>query len=404
MTVLAGKQMRAETTPAESEMIERARAMIPALADRARACVANRDVPEATVAEMKAAGFFRVLQPRRHGGFEMHPNVFFEIQMQLAQGCMSTAWIYGVLGCHPFQLALFDERAQQEVWGSDQDMLVSSTYQPVGKVERAEGGFYLSGHWGFSSGSAHCGWVLLGSVVPPETEGAPPEMRTFLLPRKDYVIDTDAWRTFGLQGTGSHDIIVDRAFVPEYRTHRGIDGFLGTNPGRKVNTAPLYAMPWAQLFVRSVSTSAMGAARAAIDAAVEIMGTRVSTNTGKASKDDQLLQQAITAAQAQLLEMELTLKATFEDIIATCERGEAIPMDKRVLFTYQSSTVVRRLADLIDHVVARLGSRALYMTSKIVQPWLDLHAARAHVANDPFNRMGELTGAMMGQPPEYGFV
>jgi 3-hydroxy-9,10-secoandrosta-1,3,5(10)-triene-9,17-dione monooxygenase len=390
--------------PAASELIERAKDMRDALRSRAKACVASRDVPIETVSEMKEAGLFRVLQPKRHGGYEMHPSVFFDIQKLLAEGCMSTGWIYGVLGCHPYQLALFDERAQQEVWGSDQDMLVSSTYQPVGRVERTDGGFYLSGHWGFSSGSSHCGWVLLGSMVPPEREGDPLDMRTFLLPREDYTIDKDQWHTFGLQGTGSHDIIVDRAFVPEYRTHRGIDGFLGTNPGQKVNTAPLYTMPWAQLFVRSVSTSAMGAARAAIDAAVEIMRARVSTNTGKASIDDQQLQNAIAAAEAQLLEMELTLDATFKEIIVSCERGEPIPMEKRAMYTYQSSTVVRRLADLIDAIVARLGSKALYTSSPIVQPWLDLNAGRAHVANDPGNRMGDVVSSMMGTPPQYGFL
>ncbi|MCB2063330.1 MAG: flavin-dependent monooxygenase [Novosphingobium sp.] len=378
--------------------------MIPVLKARAKACVAGRDVPVETVTEMKEAGFFRVLQPRRYGGFEMHPNVFFEVQKHLAEGCMSTGWIYGVLGCHPYQLGLFDDRAQKEVWGSDRDMLVSSTYQPVGKVERAEGGFYLSGHWGFSSGSAHCGWVLLGSIIPPASEGEPIEMRTFLLPREDYTIDKDKWHTFGLQGTGSHDIIVDRAFVPEYRTHRGIDGFLGTNPGQQVNTAPLYSMPWAQLFVRSVSTSSMGAAKAAIGAALEIMKTRVSTNTGKASKDDQFLQQAIASAVAQIDEMELSLKASFDEIMAYCERGETIPMERRTLFTYQSSTVVRRLAGLVDAMVARLGSKALYMNSEMVQPWLDLNAGRAHVANDPGNRMEDVVNTMMGSPPQYGFL
>ena len=404
MPALADKVMTRETVPAPETLIERAEAMIPVLKVRARACIANRDIPTETIADMKAAGFFRVLQPKRYGGFEMHPNVFFDIQKRLAQGCMSTAWVYGVLGCHPFQLALFDDRAQAEIWSADQDMLVSSTYQPVGKVERTEGGFFLSGHWGFSSGSMHCGWVLLGSIVPPLAEGDPIEMRTFLLPREDYTIDRDKWHTFGLQGTGSHDIIVDRAFVPDYRTHRGIDGFLGTNPGQKVNTAPLYAMPWAQLFVRSVSTAALGAARAAIDAALDIMKSRVSTNTGKASKDDQLLHEALAAAEAQRREMELTLKTTFDEIVGAGERGEALTMEQRTMFVYQSSTVVRRLADLIDPIVGRLGGRALYMDSVIVQPWLDLKAARAHVANDPSNRMGDLVGAMMGEPPPYGFL
>ncbi|MEM8696016.1 MAG: acyl-CoA dehydrogenase family protein [Pseudomonadota bacterium] len=404
MATVVPMQGQTGELPTPEELVGRARAMIPVLKDRAKQCVADRNVPAETIAEMKTAGFFKVLQPKRHGGYEMHPNTFFDILKTLAEGCMSTGWIYGVLGCHPYEMALFDDKAQQEVWGDDPEMLVSSTYQPVGKVERTEGGFYLSGHWGFSSGSVHCGWVLLGALVPPEKEGDPPDMRTFLLPREDYEIDQDSWHVFGLQGTGSHDIIVDRAFVPEYRTHRAVEGFLCENPGQKVNDGPLYTLPWAQVFIRSVSTASFGGTRAAINAAMAIMEDRISTNTGKASKDDPALHAAIAAAHAQSREMELTLKTTFDELMEIAESGEPIPMEKRAFFAYQSSNVVRRLADLVDDMVKLLGGRAIYMSSDIIQPWLDINAARAHVANDPGNRTKDVVGTMLGQPPVFTFM
>ena len=390
--------------PSHDELVARAKAMIAALRARARACVSARDVPAETIAEMQEAGFFRVLQPERWGGYEMHPNVFFDIQKQLAEGCMSTGWMYGVLGCHPYELALFHDRAQAEVWADDAAMLVSSTYQPVGKVTRVEGGFRLSGHWGFSTGSVHCGWVLLGSVVPPEKDGDPFDMRTFLLPRADYTIDRDAWHVFGLQGTGSHDIIVDDVFVPEYRTHKAIDGFLCQNPGQVENDGPLYRMPWAQLFVRSVSTAAFGGAKAAIDAAIGIMQSRVSTNTGKAAKADPFLHAALARAIAEVDEMERTHRATFVEMMELSEAGQPVAMERRALFAYQSSNVVRRLAGMVDDMVKLMGGRAIYMTSPILQPWLDLHAARAHVANDPSNRTSDVIGTMQGEQPAFTFV
>ncbi|TCJ37511.1 flavin-dependent monooxygenase [Parafrankia sp. BMG5.11] len=378
--------------------------MIPALKKRARQCIADRDVPAETISDMQAAGFFRILQPKRFGGYEMHPNVFFDVQKLLAEGCMSTGWMYGVLGCHPYELALFDDRAQQEVWGESQSTLVSSTYQPVGKVTRVDGGFRLSGHWGFSTGSVHCDWVLLGAVVPPANQGDPFDMRTFLLPRSDYTIDRDNWHVFGLKGTGSHDIIVDDVFVPEYRTHKASDGFLCQNPGQAENDSALYSLPWAQVFVRSVSTACLGGTRAAINAAMKIMESRISTNTGKASKADPILHAAIARAHSQLLEMELTLRTTFDDLMDTAERGETVPMEKRALFAYNSSTVARRCAALVDDMVQLLGGRAIYETSEIIQPWLDINAARAHVANDPNNRTLDVVGTQLGQAPTFTFV
>ncbi len=402
-TVTALKE-QAGGTPTHAELVDRARAMIPTLKKRAKQATADRNVSAETIAEMQEAGFFRVLQPKKYGGYEMSPNVFFDVQKQLAEGCMSTGWIYGVLGCHPYQMGLFDAKAQEEVWGDDNSMLVSSTYQPVGKVEHADGGYYLSGHWGFSSGSVHCGWILLGALIFPEDGNGPPDMRTFLLPRSDYEIDRDSWQVFGLQGTGSHDIHVDRAFVPEYRTHRAEDGFLCKNPGQEVNDSPLFSLPWAQVFTRSVSTAAFGGARAAINAAMAIMEDRISTNTGKASKADPMLHAAIAAAHSQSLEMETTHRAAFDELMELAENGEEIPMEKRALFAYQSSTVVRRLARLVDEMVQLLGGRAIYMSSDIIQPWLDLNAARAHVANDPNNRTGDVVGTMLGQPPAFTFL
>jgi len=398
-------QQAADTAlPTPETLIERARAMIPTLKARARQTTLDGNVPAETVAEMQDAGFFRILQPKRWGGYEMHPNVFFEVQKALAEGCMSTGWIYGVLGCHPYELALFHDEAQREVWGGNGGaMLVSSTYQPVGKVEKVEGGFYLSGRWGFSSGSTHCGWVLLGAINF-DTDGGPPDMRTFLLPRSDYQVIEGTWDVFGLQGTGSFDILVERVFVPEHRTHRAADGFACDNPGQAENDGPLYRLPWAQVFVRSVSTAAFGGARAAMNAAMEIMQGRVSTNTGKASKADPLLHGAIAKAHAQILEMELTHQTTFDRLMAKSESGEPITLEERALYAYQSSTVVRRLAELVDGMVQLLGGRAIYMSSAIIQPWLDLNAARAHVANDPGNRVTDVVMTQLGEPPAFTFM
>jgi 3-hydroxy-9,10-secoandrosta-1,3,5(10)-triene-9,17-dione monooxygenase len=389
--------------PSAAELVERARLMIPVLQSRSVRARQERRIPQESIAEMQAAGFFRILQPRRWGGYEMEPNVFFDVQKLLAQGCMSTGWVFGVVGGHPYELALFHDRAQADVWSSDSRVLVSSSYQPVGKVERAEGGFHLSGRWGFSSGADHCQWVLLGAVVPPLKEGDPPDMRTFLVPRADYRIE-DAWHTFGLQGTGSQDIVVERAFVPDYRTHRAIDGFLCRNPGQAENDAPLFRLPWAQVFVRLVSTAALGGAKAAVQASVDIMQSRVSTNTGKASKSDSFVIGAIANAHAQIDEMEAVLRRNMDDMMRHATAGEEVPMQKRTLYRYQSASVVRRCTALIDELMPLLGGRAIYLSSPLVQPWLDLNAARAHVANDPNNMAADVVGSFTQQPPSFPFL
>lgn len=387
--------------PTRAELVRRARAMLPALRARQNDAYAARKMPAETMREMVDNGFFRILQPKRYGGFEMDPQAFFDVQMTLAEACMSTAWVLGVVGCHPYQIALFDDRAQKEVWGSNPDTLVSSSYQPVGKVEVVEGGFKLSGRWGFSSGCEYCDWVLLGSLIFPKD--GPPEMRTFLVPRKDYKI-LDNWYTFGLQATGSQDIVVEDVFVPEYRTHKASDGFQCRNPGQAVNTGPLYQLPWAQVFVRSVSTAAIGAAQGALNAFVDIGKKRVSTNTGKATKQDTNAILAAARTQSAIDEMKALLYRNFDEMMAAMRAGEQLTLEQRVRYRYQSSQVGRRCADLIDELMPLLGGRAIYTDSPIVRFWLDTNASRAHVANDP-NLIGTALGGMyMGEQPQDTFV
>src|SRR5215472_2874826 len=157
----------ATAAPEPTEIIARARAMIPALAQRSLEGRHHRRIPDETVADMQRAGFFRVLQPKRWGGYEMDLHTFYEIQLALAEGDMSTAWIYGVSGVHPWFMA------------------------------------------------------LLGAMVATDS-GRPPEGRIFLLPRKDYgTIDT--WQVSGLQATGSWDVTVEDVFVPAYRSQSMLD-------------------------------------------------------------------------------------------------------------------------------------------------------------------------------------
>ncbi|MCA9627503.1 MAG: hypothetical protein KC766_07550, partial [Myxococcales bacterium] len=259
--------------PSGEEMVRRAQELLPALRSRVGEADELRRLPDATIADLKRLGFFRMLQPARWGGFELDPQYFFESQWTIASACPSTAWVLGVVAVHSWQLALFPLEAQEEVWGKDTDVLISSSYAPTGKVQKVDGGYEITGRWSFSSGCDHCDWVFLGGFVP--TESGPPDMRTFLLPKRDYVIE-DNWHTMGLRGTGSKDVVVDGAFVPEHRTHKFSDGFKQKSPGNELNPAPLFKLPFGQIFVRSVSTSAIGMAQGALNAFLEVARGRIA--------------------------------------------------------------------------------------------------------------------------------
>src|SRR5260370_10494852 len=254
-------------------------ALLPALRERAPRGEELRSLPPETFADFQEQGLFRVMQPRRYGGFELAPDIFCQAVTEVGAVCGSSGWIFGVVGVHNWHLALFPPQAQEDVWGADTSTQMSTSLAPTGTVERAPGGFRLSGRWSFSSGCDFCGWAVLGGIVPPQEDGAPPDARTFLLPRADYAID-DNWHVMGLCGTGSKDIVVAGAFVPEYRTHSYLDAFHLKNPGTAVNDAPLYRLPFGLLFAYALSAAAIGVATGAFAAVREQQQRRCRLRDG----------------------------------------------------------------------------------------------------------------------------
>jgi len=364
------------------ELLSRARDMIPVLRARERAAIEAGQVSTQTVDEFTRAGFFRVLQPRRYGGYELPPEVYFTLARTLAEGCMSSAWVYAVIAVHNWQLALFDDRAAQEVWGGDPDVRMSSSYMPVGKVTVVPGGYRLSGRWGFSSGSAHCSWVLLGAVVPAQEAGAKPEPRNFLLPRADYRI-VQNWDVMGLRATGSNDIVVEDAFVPAHRTIRELDLFEMKCPGHEVNTSALYRLPFAQLFNRTVSSTSIGALRRALDTFVEQTKEKRATYTGERLARDTTIQYAVAEVERLLDEQLLVLARDAQEIMVHA-RAQSWTLERRAALGHATTATVSRCVAGIDRLMEFSGAKAVFRGNVIQQAFLDIHTARAHVANNPY--------------------
>lgn len=332
----------------------------------------DRRVADESIEALKKTGLMRAFLPVKLGGLELSPQEFFAAHIRIAEADMSTAWAGGIIAVHPFQIALMDEQAQIDVFGENPDTCVSSSYNPVGgKTEQVDGGVMLSGRWGWSSGSDHCTWALLGAIVPGEG------YRTFLVPRSDYEIE-DTWFSMGLQGTGSNDVVIDKpVFVPEYRTHKQIDGFNGTHS----QESPLFNIPWAQIFIRVVSSAAIGAMKKAIKIFVE-NAAKSSTDPTKLQGDPDITRR-LAEVRNLISEAEAVMFANFDSMMDTVVSGGTVAIEDRVLYRYQASIVIEKMIKAIDLLFDVAGGRSVFIGSPIQQLWHDIHIARAHVANSP---------------------
>lgn len=381
------------------ELIEKARALVPTIKARAQEAEQNGHVHDETMAAISKAGLLRVLQSKNYGGYELAPEVFYEIQSILAEGDMSVAWLYGVLGVHPWQIALFDKEAQDEIYGengSKADTIVASTYMPTGLATPVEGGFKLSGQWGFSSGSKHSEWVILGGIVPKPKDAppGPPDMRNFIVHKNDFTI-VDNWDVLGLKATGSHDIIVKDVFVPSRRVF-SVGTPAGQYPGNKVNTAPLFRLNFGQIFPRAVAYSAIGALQQVVDTAKEF-ASAVSPNTGAARGDLPEVQMAYSQAVNELEVQKLIMRATSAEWMKYAEAGEDLPLERRSYRRYQQAQIVDKCLDAAVELYKQLGGNAV-RRGVITKAICDLETARCHVANMAFKQSLNYGSVANGRP------
>ena len=348
---------------------------------------AAREMSKEVVDALKECGFFTMLLPKQWGGLERRPQEFFAEQVRIAEADMSTAWAGGIIAVHAFQLALMSEEAQREVYENDPNTLISSSYNPVGaQAEMCEGGFMLHGRWGWSSGSGHCTWALLGGVIPGDG------YRTFLVPRSEYEIE-DTWNVMGLQGTGSNDVVIpEPIFVPEHRTHKQMDGFNCVNDQEN----PMYDLSWAQTFVRVVNSAAIGALKKAVKVFVESKQGNSTTDMTKFAGDVET-QERLAKVLNTIAELEAVMYHNFDKMEAANWKPS---LEERIMYRYQASLVIDKAIEAIDTLFDVAGGRSVFNDHPLQQLWHDIHIARCHVANNPtaFARnLGSVTLGMENQ-------
>jgi 3-hydroxy-9,10-secoandrosta-1,3,5(10)-triene-9,17-dione monooxygenase len=379
------------------EVIEGVRELLPALRDRAQEAEDRRAVPAESVKALEGTGFFRLLQPASFGGYEADPMTFYTAVRLIASACGSTGWVSSVLGVHPWHLGLFTPQAQQEVWGADQSTRISSSYAPTGRAVKVDGGHQVSGRWSFSSGCDHASWVFLGQIVT-DADNRPTDFRTFLLPRSDYVID-DVWDTVGLRGTGSNDIVVAGAFVPEHRSLSFMDVSRLVVPGQELNHGPLYKLPYGSVFSYGITTPIIGMATGAYEAHVTYLRERVRVAyAGQKAAQDPFAQVRVAEAAAEIDGAWLALERDMTELIGYARAGQQIPADVRLRVRRDQVRGTAQSIRAIDRLFENSGGRALKAGTPIQRFWRDAHAGRVHAINDPERALSMYGGGEFGLP------
>ena len=333
-----------------------------------------RQMPPELAADMADAGFFRLLLPRELGGAELaHPD-FLRILEVFADADASVAWCLNQNNVFSTRSTRMPRSAAQEIWSQRRAVVTNGPPAGGSKSVPVPGGFRLSGHWNFSSGSDHATWIAALAPVVPENgagvDGQAPQTRLHLMPI-DQVRIVDLWQVAGLRGTGSFSFQVDELFVPEERTF--------IQEGASWRDGPLYGIPTTLLFATGFATVALGVARKSLDIAIEVGRNRVPYRSAVLLRDQQATQRAIGEAHAQHSSARAFLRDSHARLWESACRNGSLTTDERIQLRVAATHAIRTSAQVVDAAYTLCGASGIFQTNPIQRRFQDIHVITQHV-------------------------
>jgi alkylation response protein AidB-like acyl-CoA dehydrogenase len=380
--------------PTREEFVARARALKPKFRERAEECERIRRMPDASVADFLSLELYRIMQPKRFGGCEYGWDVWCECLIELAQGDASQAWVAMVHNEYVQLLSACSQQLQEEVWGENRRALISSSFRPVGKVEKTTGGYKLStvsATWAFSSGIDQASWIIVGGIVPGRGH-------TYFIVPRSVVTVIDDWYACGLAGTGSKSFTIAEAFVPEYRTISDQELNEGRGPGVSPDSPAISRYP-------RKAGAGLGIAAVPLGAAIGMLNDfeQLARNS-KRERSPQDLGTALRLAEcaAELDGAKSLMIGAARESMQALERGEEVTKEQRLKSRLYAGFAAMMAQRTSERIYAAAGSIASHKSNSLQRAFRDVHAAGTHIAvswDGAASPMGEY---MMGRDPAPG--
>jgi alkylation response protein AidB-like acyl-CoA dehydrogenase len=380
---LATDSGHAVAAPAYEDLIARGHALVAGFAERAAQCEVDCRVSDEAVQLFRETGLHKTLLPAAYGGYEMGFSAMLETSFAIGKVCASSAWVCGLYMAHSWLGGLFPKKAQDEMWAQDPDAFISGSYAPIGKATVVEGGYRLSGRFPFSSGVPGAAWNLCGAMLPVGPEGKPVPAFT-LVPKADYRIDWDSWRPVGLAGTGSFDVVVENAFVPEHRVLRFSDATGGTAPGAELNRNPLYRVSLLTEVPFALAMPAVGAAAGSLERFIDENKVRQTHGAvvlgGKRIADFQTIQKRVGEAASRIDACRLLAQHAVDASERQIRQDGKPSMPIRLLGRRAQSFIAQEAKTAIDLIFDAAGGRCLQHGHPLQRAWRDVAAVNHHIS------------------------
>ena len=367
-------------------MLEKLLPILPLIAANAAQAESERKVPDENIRLLKSIGMHRVFQPKKFGGLEISLPEFTDCVAALAGACGGTAW------------AMFSPKLQQEVWGDNPDATASSSIAPFGRIEETEGGVYLSGEMGWSSGCDHAEWAIVGF----RRKNADGELiYSFgVIPRSDYEIRDD-WFAVGMRGSGSKTLVIKNAFVPNHRIEAAQDMMHGRSAGFGLYPdRNMFYSPYRPYFACGFAAISLGVAERMLVAFKEKTQNRVRAYTGASVGTATPALMRLAESTHQVAAARAFLEKTWQEHAEHGRRHQYPSHETLTFWRTNQAYAVKMCIESVDRLFSAAGATSWMESNEIQRLFRDSHMTGAHAYTD-YDVCAQILGReLMGLEPD----
>ncbi|WP_191906700.1 acyl-CoA dehydrogenase family protein [Microbacterium lushaniae] len=389
--------------PEISTIVDRIDELRPTLTAGGRDADRDRRIPQEAFDAVAATGAFSISAPTNVGGLGANTAECHAVARAIGRGDGSIAWVHGILDSGAWVVSLMDEQAQQDVWGTDKgaDSFISIVLATTSDSERVDGGYRVTGKWGYGTGSLHADWSLLGIPLKNDA-GEVVDAGLALIPTSELSME-DNWFVAGMKSTASVMQIAEDVFVPAHRvfplTAAVEGGYLGGNDEQTYRTVFVPS-----LFMKLIGPH-LGMGRAALDYVTSKAESKAIAYTGyEKQADSAVFQSAIAKAAVQLDAAELVARELADRIYEGAGSDAYAPYAERIEMRAKAGWVVETITTMINDLMTAHGSAGFAESAPLQRVWRDQATASRHghtLAASGFEAYGKV---LFGREDDARFV
>ena len=378
-----GRRSPVPGAPPLSQLMASATELRPYLRERARQTDEDRRVSDATTDRFREAGFFKLMQPARYGGYEYGFTAMADVISELGRACTSSSWACSLGAIHQWLIGTFPVEAQDDVWGENPDAIICASYAPAVKAERVAGGYTVEGKWLWASNVDNSQWVMVGVQLPGD-DGKTMQAGFLLVPRKEWEIE-DNWYMAGQSGTGSKTVVISKkTFVPEHRKLTIAEASSNNPPGCGVNKNPIYRIPFLSAVPVCLVAPLLGTAQGAIDEFIDMAGTRITRGAvaggGNRLREFFPVQSRLAQASASLDAARLLIYRDTAGVEQMAADGRSINIEERIRNRRDHAFATKLSHEAVEAVFASVGGAGMALDQPLQRMWRDANAISRHIS------------------------